>query len=140
MRLPPLIAGRMKRREKPLGFWVYPEPGIGVQSRILLEQLAAEQSGKIPPSPAPPDPGKIPRRYPEDTFPGTAAWIDGPYKLLRPASKDAEPPAALFDLESDPQEKTDLAGREGARAARMESGLRAWQRSVVQSLNGADYR
>jgi arylsulfatase A-like enzyme len=135
-----LIGGRISRRKEPMGFWVYPEGGIAVQSQRLLEDLAAEQSGKTPRSAAPPDPGIIGRRYPEEQLPGAAAWIDGHYKLLRPASKDGAAASSLFHLDRDPQEKSDLAGREPQRAARMESELKAWQRSVVRSLNGDDYR
>lgn len=138
--LKPLIEGRMKRRRKPMGFWVYPERGIAVQSHRLLEEMAAEQAGKIPPVAAPPDPGKILKQYPEDVFPGPAAWVDEQYKLLRPASKDSTAVSSLFDLLKDPQEKSDLAGREPSRVARMESELKAWQASVIRSLNGADYR
>jgi hypothetical protein len=43
-------------------------------------------------------------------------------------------------VHQDPQERSDLAGRQPQRVARMESELRAWQRSVVRSLNGEDYR
>ena len=106
----------------------------------MLEELAAEQSGKTPPTAAPPSPGKIAKRYPEDTLPGPAAWIDGQYKLLRPASKQGTAASSLFDLLQDPRERSDLAGRQPQRVARMESELRAWQTSVVRSLNGEDYR
>jgi arylsulfatase A-like enzyme len=136
--LAPLIGGRMGRRGKALGFWDYPEPGVGVQSQKLLEELAAEQAGKTPPAAAPPNPGDIGKRYPEGAFPGSAAWIDGQYKLLRAAAADKAP--ALFDLVRDPQEKVDLASAEPKRLARMDSELKAWQKSVVRSLNGADYR
>jgi len=46
----------------------------------------------------------------------------------------------LFNLSQDAQEKVDLAPREPARAARMQAELEAWQKSVVRSLNGEDYR
>ena len=130
--LAPLLDSRMDRREKPLGFWVHTERGIPAKSEELLAQLRREQSGEAPPSPPPPDPGKIDRRYPEDAFPGPAAWIDGDYKLHRPTG-------ALHNLAKDPVEKVNLAAAEPERTARMQSQLEAWQKSVTRSLNGEDY-
>jgi hypothetical protein len=123
-----------------MGFWVYPEPGIAVASTRILEQMEREQQGKAPPAPPPPDPALIAKRYPEDRFPGPAAWIDGDWKLLKDEPRGASVMHRLFDLSRDAQEKTDLAGGEGARAARMKAALEAWQKSVAASLNGADYR
>ena len=132
--LAPLFDGRMERREKPLGFWVYPGARHRrVKSEKLLAELRREQTGEAPPSPPPPDPGKIASRYPEDAFPGPAALIDGDYKLHRPTG-------ALHNLAKDPVEKVNLAGTEPERVARMTAQLEAWQKSVVRSLNGEDYR
>jgi arylsulfatase A len=36
----------------------------------------------------------------------------------------------LYDLEMDPEEKTDLAGREPARAAELRAKLEAWRQRV----------
>lgn len=135
----PLLEGRMERRTKPLGFWVYPAPGIGVASAKLLEAQAREQSGEAPASATTPDAGQITKRYPEDDLPGPAAWIDGDYKLHRKRPVGGEETLALFDLAKDPTEKENLAPREGERVARMRGELEAWQRSVVRSLNGEDY-
>jgi arylsulfatase A-like enzyme len=131
----PLIEGRTDAREKPMGFWDYPEPGIGVSSAKILREMEAAEAGQ-PPPPAP-DPA-IEKRYPEDRLSGQVAWIDGPWKLLRkaPAAADYE----LFNLSKDPRETVNLASREPERASRMKSELEAWQRSVVRSLNGGDYR
>ncbi len=138
--LVPLIEGSMKRRDKPMGFWVYPEPGVGVASTKLLEAMTREQSGEGPAPPPSPDPGIMTKRYPEDSLPGPAAWIDGDYKLHRKAPKGAAATYTLFDLSKDAQEKVDLAGRESERVAHMKAELEAWQKSVIRSLNGEDYR
>jgi arylsulfatase A-like enzyme len=138
--LVPLIDGRMERRDSPMGFWAYPEPGVGVNSTKVLEQLALEQSGEAPAQAPPPDPGIITKRYPEDTLPGPAAWIDGDYKLHRKAPKQGEVTYTLFDLARDSREKSDIAARAPQRTARMKTELEAWQKSVVRSLNGEDYR
>ncbi len=132
--LAPLFEGRMERREKPMGFWVHPEGGIPVQSTRLLEELEREQAGQAP-AQTPPDPGQITKRYPLDDLSGPAAWIDGDYKLYR-----REGAAALYNLAEDPTEKNDLAAREPGRVRRMQAALEAWQKSVVRSLNGEDYR
>lgn len=135
--LRPLIEGRVERREKPLGFWVYPESGIPVKSTALLTELRREQTGESRPTPPPPDPGKITKRYPEDELPGEAAWIEGDYKLHR--KKDGAAPA-LFNLAADAKEQNDLAAKEPQRVARMRANMEAWQKSVVRSLNGEDYK
>lgn len=138
--LRPLIDGRMERREKPLGFWVYPERGIPAASDKLLSELRREQSGEAPPSAPSPDPGKIAKRYPENELPGQAAWIDGDYKLYRPAPKQAPAAPMLFNVAADAPEKTNLAEKEPRRVAHMQAQMEAWQKSVVRSLNGGDYR
>ena len=140
--LVPLIDGRVQKRDKPLGFWVYPVGGIRTPSSAILEHMLAEQQAADD-STSPPfafrEPGEIAERYPEDKLSGPAAWIDGDYKLQCKGSKRGDAGYALFDLASDPQEKTDLAAREPERAERMKGQLRAWQKSVVRSLNGEDY-
>jgi arylsulfatase A-like enzyme len=136
--LMPLVDGRMERRTKPLGFWVYREPGIPVRSTNLLEELASEQSGRSPAPAAPPDSGTGKKRYGEELS-GPAAWIDGDYKLHRKEQAGGGATYALFDLGKDPQEKSDLAARGADRVARMRAEMQAWQKSVVRSLNGQDY-
>lgn len=138
----PLIAGQVEPRSKPLGFWVYPRPGIGVNSSQLLDELAARLA-KGPQSPATAtsadaDPAKITEQFPTDELPGHAAWIDNDFKLHRiPSRSGAE--YSLFNLAIDRQEKNDLAAAELQRVARMKSDLEKWQKSVIKSLNGGDY-
>lgn len=139
--LVPLLEGRMTRREKPLGFWVYPAQGQRVRSSDLLEELAQEQERGVvrPASETPPFPtGGLDRRYREEDLPGHAAWIDGDYKLHRiPDEKGLR--YALFHLSVDPREQMDLIEAEAERAGRMKAELSAWQKSVIRSLNGEDY-
>jgi len=138
----PLIAGKMEHRSKPLGFWVYPRPGIGVNSSQLLDELAARLAGNSP-SPTTPiqtaaDPAKIAEQFSADELPGHAAWIDEDFKLHRVPGKSAIE-YSLFNLASDPQEKNNLAAAEPQQVARMKTELEAWQKSVINSLNGGDY-
>ena len=48
--------------------------------------------------------------------------------------------ARLFDLETDPSEKTNIVDQPADIAAQLQSELRKWQDSVLRSLTGADYR
>lgn len=140
--LVPLIDGRPPDRRRPLAFWVYPQRGIGTPSTAILQQMLAAQEGNgasASPQPAAADPGKITKQYSPDDLPGSAAWIDGDYKLLRKASRGGSAGYALFDLARDPQEKNDLAAGQPDRARRMQTQLRSWQQSVIRSLNGEDY-
>jgi len=135
----PLIEGRMERREKPLGFWVYPIGGIGTRSTAILEQMLAEEKGEQPASKPEPDPGKITQRFSEDELPGNSAWIDGQFKLHRRAGKTGAARFELYDLERDREEKKDIAGQMPGQVESMKAKLLEWQKSVIRSLNGEDY-
>jgi len=45
----------------------------------------------------------------------------------------------LYDLAADPAEKSDVATSQAARVQAMQAKLDDWLKSVVGSLNGADY-
>ena len=138
-----LIGGKMTARPKAMGFWDYPAGGIGTKSDTLMaELLKAQKSGReiTDPSRLRPDAGKIGKQYPEDSFPGHAAWLDWPWKLHRIQSKTRRSKLELYNLAEDPSEKKDLADRHADRVKSMRSALETWQASVVRSLNGKDYR
>jgi len=137
-----LMEGKLERRPKPLGFWVYPVRGRPTPSRSIMQKLLHEQrAGIVSPLPeADRNAGKILKRYPFDPLPGHAAWIDGRWKLHRIAKRKGKIEYLLFDLVSDPKEKKDLSKREPERTERMKSELEAWQKSVIRSLNGEDYK
>jgi arylsulfatase A-like enzyme len=134
--LAPLINGTlMEFRNKPLGFWVHPAGGVGVNSHQILQQMARNQAaGKTT------DP-EIDERpmYPENEFPGHAAWLDGAWKLHRIARPNGNVQHELYDLGADPLETTNLSEKQPARLQKMQSQLAEWQLSVVRSLNGQDY-
>ena len=138
-----LLDGKAKRREKPMGFWTYQARGRSRKSRAMLEVLRQEQLAGNQ-KPAEPE-GQIDRQYPTDTLPGHAVWIDGDYKLHRaPVKKNnGEFAYELYHLSDDPKEQQNLLGstkKFAKRVDRMKAGLAAWQKSVVNSLNGGDYR
>ena len=133
-----LLSGEMKSREKPMGFWAFPERGRGKKSRLMLQELRAEQkAGQQKPAPAE---GRIEKQYPLNSFPGPAAWIDGDYKLMTGAKKKgAKGRFSLFNLAKDAAEKKDLSEKHPEKVKAMRAGLKAWQKSVLNSLNGKDY-
>jgi len=141
--LVPLINGTMNVRPKPMGFWDYPMGGVGTPSKKWMsELLQAQKTGnevgdttrlRL-------DAGKITTQYPEDSFPGHAAWLDWPWKLHRIHDKNGQIKFELYNLAEDPQEKINLFDQQTGRAESMESELEDWQKSVIHSLNGLDYR
>ncbi len=140
--LRPLLEGQMESRGKPLGFWDHRTPGIGTPSaQWMAELLAAQRAGAEPNDPEKLrlDAGQIKQKYPENEFPGHAAWIDGNWKLHRIADKKGRVRLELYDLAHDPHEASDVAASEPKRVDEMKADLEAWLLSVVRSLNGEDY-
>jgi len=137
-----LIAGRMKSRPKPMGFWDHPTGGISTPSakwmaELLAAQKAGDEVGDV--SRLRLDAGKIAKQYPEDTFPGHSAWTDWPWKLHRIQDKKANVKWELYNLADDPEEQNNLLAQQSDRVISMKSQLEAWLKSVVRSLNGKDY-
>jgi len=140
--LVPLLENRMAARPAPMGFWHHIEPGIGIPSdKLMGELLAAQKNGDMlgDMKHLRLDAPLIDKRYPEDSFPGHAAWLDWPWKLHRIASEGKPVRFELYDLAGDPGEENDLVNSEGARVNAMKRDLEAWMVSVVRSLNGGDY-
>jgi arylsulfatase A-like enzyme len=139
--LVPLIEGKMKSRPKPMGFWDHPTGGIRTPSKeFMAELLAAQKAGNEvgDRSRLRLDAGKITKKYPQDTFPGHAAWLDWPWKLHRIEAKKGVK-LELYNLAQDPEEKQNLVGQNPERVTSMRAELERWQRSVVRSFNGDDY-
>ena len=65
------------------------------------------------------DAGRITTQYPDDTFPGHAAWLDWPWKLHRIQSDADTVAIELYNLADDPDEKADVADRHPDRVAAM---------------------
>ncbi|MFI4848194.1 MAG: sulfatase-like hydrolase/transferase [Gimesia chilikensis] len=138
----PLIEGHKMSRDKPMGFWTYPIKGHPKRSTDILLALQKQQSpGKPnPPGPVPDaDAGSLKTRYSRVELPGSAALIDGDYKVLKMESKKGTPKFTLYNLKQDPSEEHDLSKQEPQRFKKMKAALEGWQHSVVDSLNGKDY-
>lgn len=141
--LVPLLDNKMALRPGPMGFWNFPEPGIGVPSHAwMTELLKAQKEGREPDDNAKLRlaAAKIQKRYATEKLVGHSAWIDGDWKLHRIADKTgAKVRFELYHLGKDRAETTDLVANEAERVRAMSMALEEWQRSVIGSLNGADY-
>jgi arylsulfatase A-like enzyme len=140
--LVPVIAGKMKTRPKPIGFWNHPTGGISTPSakwmaELLAAQKAGDRTGDLERLRL--DAGEIKKQYPQDSFPGHSAWLDWPWKLHRIQGKNDNVRWELYNLADDPREKNSVLAENSDKAANMKSQLEAWLKSVVRSLNGKDY-
>ena len=136
-----LIDSEMTSRPRPMGFWDHPTAGAATPSKQWMADLyKAQQTGKEVDDPGHQflDAGKIEKQYPEDHFPGHAAWLDWPWKLHR-IEKNSKATFELYHLADDPQESNNLSEKSPERLASMKAQLEQWLKSVVQSLNGRDY-
>jgi len=140
--LMPLFKNEMKDRPDPMGFWQYPVGGIKTPSSVWMAELfEAQKQGKEPEDTFALrlDAGNIDKQYPEDDFPGHAAWLDWPLKLHRIQKGKDDPVFEIYNLADDPKEENDLISTESNRADSMKVQLEEWQASVMRSLNGKDY-
>lgn len=138
----PLLEGEMTARSQPMGFWTYPEKGHPKKSTAILLDIKGRQTADNPNPPGPipdADAASLAKQYSKQELPGAAAWIDGDYKLLKTETKQGAPNYALYHLSQDKAEKQDLSQKEPQRLKQMKAGLKNWQESVVDSLNGKDY-
>ena len=141
--LVPLLKGKQRRRQQPMGFWDKPVAGIRTPSAEWMgELLAAQQAGgDLEPHPSSQRAAELPQpAYPSGEYPGHAAWIDGDWKLHRIATTDnGDIRWELYDLAVDAAETIDRIEERPDEFQRLRRDLEAWLESVVRSLNGADY-
>jgi len=125
-----------------MGFWDHPTRGIRTPSQEWMSELLEVQKAGKESSETfrlRLDAGEISKQYPEDSFPGHAAWLNWPWKLHRIQDKKANVKLELYNLAEDPAEQNDLVTQDTDRVNSMKSELEAWQASVARSLNGKDY-
>ena len=137
-----LIDGKTSKRTRPMGCWDYPVRGISTPSaKWMGDLLAAQRNGDdLPPHVSSQKAAELPSpRHRLDRFPGHSAWIDGHWKLHRIDGKNGKVRFELYNLESDPSEKANVAAGHPERAGQLKLGLNAWLKSVVGSYNGDDY-
>jgi arylsulfatase A-like enzyme len=76
----------------------------------------------------------------EQDFEGARALLGNQYKLVIHGDTGPTAKRELFDVRADPAEKNDLSADLPGVAKEMESQLRDWQQSVLESLIGDDYQ
>jgi arylsulfatase A-like enzyme len=141
----PVLDGTMTERPGPIHFWAYnanrradiqAEPYIDPELQKGTTPLAKFMGGKAT---------RDFKNYrysalSDIDYLGPRAIIEGRFKLVIHEQNGGDPKQELFDLQADPAEKVDLFKQQPTVAARLQSQLRSWQQSVLQSLTGADYR
>jgi arylsulfatase A-like enzyme len=141
----PLFDGLATERRAPLGFWHADVPGFSTPSDKILAFVAERQ--RIP-EPVPGDhpawgkePAPLRWDAPDGSYPGHAAWLDGPWKLHRKevSKQGSHVVWELYHLATDPREEDNRVENEPARAENYKVQLEAWLRGVTESLRGADY-
>jgi len=146
--LKPLLDGKMKQRPTPIFFWEF-QSNLEEKARREPYLEPALQEGTTPTAKL--MNGKYTRsfrnfkhpRITESDARGPAAMLDNRFKLVvdaDPKAKTSQPVREIFDLEADRAETKDIATARPELAKLMEQQLRLWQKSVLSSLTGADYR
>lgn len=136
-----IFSGRMKQRNKPMGFWHDFQTGQSTRSDTVLKTIFKKQQAGAPvphnPSRMRKDVDEFPP-FPVDCTTGHAAWLDWPWKLHRINETETY---ELYNLKEDGMEATDLSEHpeHQQRVEVMKKALDTWSRSVVGSINGADY-
>jgi len=142
--LTPLLDEKMTQRPTPLHFWNFNSAYL--KGGKLKPWIAPElQEGTTPLAKL--AGGKTTRDFTnfhppaitDADYLGARAIIDGHFKLVIHEQKQGEPKRELFDLDTDPAEKTNLIDKQPDIAEKLSSKLKDWQTSVLHSLSGADY-
>jgi arylsulfatase A-like enzyme len=142
--LAPVLDGTMTERPTPLEFWEFDtahlnkskqEPYIDPELQKGTTPLVKKMGGK-----ATRDFTNF--RHPviaDDDYLGPRSIIEGNHKLVIHEPKNGAAKIELFDLKTDPAEKTNLIDQQPELAQKLQSKLRQWQDSALKSLSGADY-
>jgi len=141
--LVPLLDGTMTTRPKPICFWSFggarrkgqsPQPWIDPELQKGTTPLVKLMGGI-------PTRNFVNNRYTEireEDFGGPRVILDNRHKLVIDGEKNSG--VELFDLHDDPGETKNLAKSKPELAKDLQSRLRKWQESTLNSLLGKDYR
>ncbi len=139
--LEPLIDGQMTKRPSPICFWAFNtksesgrpwiEPELQQGTTPLVKLMAGEPTRTFRNF----DHAKVRQQ----DFDGSRAIICNRYKLIV-GGKEGESKKNLFDLRGDSGETANLTEHKPEAVRELEGQLRQWQRSVMESLTGTDYR
>ncbi len=136
----PLIEGDMRERPEPICFWRFDgnrsgngEPYIDLNLQEGTTPLVKMMAGRFTRN-------FSNFRHPgieDQDFEGPRAILGRRFKLVVDGSGNGS--RELFDMAADPAESRDVAADHPEEVERLEGRLRDWQRSVLESLSGADY-
>lgn len=140
--LTPLIDSQMSERPSAIGFWSFDAASEAKNEPYIAEEL---QRGTTPLVKMM---GDIYTRnfrnyrHPKITdqdLAGSRVLLGNRYKLIVTNKRGSDAKSELFDVRDDPAEIHNLAEAKPDIVAAMQSELRDWQQSVLNSLTGADY-
>jgi hypothetical protein len=141
-----LLDGKMTERSAPIAIWEYNTGRFtGTKAQPYIDPALQEGTTPLAKLAG----GKATRDFRNVRHPGEItdvddlgprAITDGRFKLVIHEQKQGEAKRELFDLETDPAEKTNLFQQQPETAAKLQTTLRDWQRSVLHRLTGKDYR
>ncbi len=144
-----IIDGSMQERPKPFGAWTYNirpqmnnEPWFADKEASRMITYTAQQEASQARSEEEKKWYFKNHKHPQalNRFTGgKAVWIGNQYKLTVQYKADSEG-IALYDLQKDPGERTNIAEQHPDTVQEMHKALKAWQASVENSLIGADYK
>jgi arylsulfatase A-like enzyme len=141
--LKPLIDGEMTERASPICFWKF-DTEREMQRPAYIDLKLQEGTTPLVKMRE----GSYRRNFrnfhhkeiTEEDFRGPRVILDNRYKLVVDGEGGDESVIELFDLRSDLAEKNNLVESHPKIAVSLARQLRQWQRSVLKSLTGADYR
>jgi len=143
--LVPFLNDPAKQRTEPLYFWMFEYGkvfGKDAEPYIKMElQEGTTPTVKIMD-------GKFTRtfynfkydRISEKDFYGVRAVMKDRFKLIAEGQNPNSKGFELYDIQNDPEEKTNLADEYPEMVDEMRAELHKWQESVLNSLTGADYQ
>lgn len=138
----PYLKGTATQRTKPIGFWHQFTGGQSTHSDAIIKKLMEAQQAD--------QPNPFPKRVLKnvEVFPvysanahqsGHAALLDWPFKIHAIYNKK-KTTWELYDLSKDPMETQPLNEAQPERFSAMQKQLTAWQKSVLNSHSGNDYK
>jgi arylsulfatase A-like enzyme len=142
--LRPLIEGAMSERPRPIGFWDYATGSITANPQPYIAPPLQEGTTPLVKMLE----GRYTRNFQnfhkpdisDNDYHGTRVWLDNRYKLIVASQPGGQATKELYDVRNDPAEKQNVIAEKAEHAESMERQLLDWQRSVLHSLTGADYR
>ncbi|MDB4653192.1 sulfatase-like hydrolase/transferase [Akkermansiaceae bacterium] len=143
--LTPAIDGKVDARPAPMTFWKFNSRRlISTKPQPYLDSKLQEGTTPLVKLSG----GKATRNFKNlrysivnmDDLGGPRSIIEGDFKYIIREKKEGEPFAELFDLKKDPAEEKNLIDQKSDLARKLQAALLKWQKSVLNSLTGADYQ